>query len=181
MLRASGIPCEGVAPEADESTVTDADPSARAMGRAVLKAHGVQRPDAIIVAADQVAHLDGACFGKPRDPADHLARLRSLRGRTHTLSTGVCIRVPGRADLTFVDHSALTGRGDLHDSELIAYVASGEGSGCAGGYAIEGRGAQLFTRVDGDYFNVIGLPLLRVIDALRSLGWRPDLRGPSTA
>ncbi|MEN9787605.1 MAG: septum formation protein Maf [Pseudomonadota bacterium] len=180
MLRAAGIPCEGVAPRADESTVRDTDPDARARGRAVLKAYGVQRPDAIVIAADQVAHLDGECFGKPRDAADHLARLQSLRGRLHTLSTGVCIRAPGRPDTLFVEHSALLARADLSDAELAAYVASGEGSACAGGYAIEGRGAQLFARVDGDHFNVIGLPLLRVIDSLRALGWRPDLRGLAT-
>lgn len=177
MLRAAGIPCEGVAPLADERSVQDADPVARALGRATVKARSVPRPDAVVIGADQVAHLDDEVFGKPRDPADHLARLQRLRGRAHTLSTGVCIVVPGGAELRFVDQSVLHARADVSDAELAAYVASGEGTGCAGGYAIEGRGAQLFSRIDGDYFNVIGLPLLRVIDALRGLGWRPDLAG----
>lgn len=175
MLVAAGIPCEGVAPLADERSVLDLDPVARALGRATVKARSVPRPDVIVLGADQVAHFNGEVFGKPRDPADHLARLRSLRGRSHTLSTGVCIVVPGGPELRFVDQSVLHARADLTDSELAAYVASGEGSGCAGGYAIEGRGSQLFSRIDGDYFNVLGLPLLRVIDALRGLGWRPDL------
>ena len=55
----------------------------------------------------------------------------------------------------------------------MAYVATREGSACAGGYAAEGMGAQLIERIDGDFFNVLGLPLLRLIDTLRSLGWRP--------
>jgi septum formation protein len=100
-----------------------------------------------------------------------------LRGRAHRLVTGVCIVAPGGRELRFVEETVLHGRPDLSDAELAAYVASGEGSGCAGGYAIEGRGAQLFARIEGDYFNVIGLPLFRVVDALRGMGWRPDLAG----
>ncbi len=177
MLVAAGIPCEGVAPRADERTVQDPDPVACALGRAAVKARSVPRPDAIVIGADQVAHLDGEVFGKPRDPEDHLARLQALRGRAHRLVTGVCIVAPDGPELRFVEETVLHGRPDLSDAELAAYVASGEGSGCAGGYAVEGRGAQLFARIEGDYFNVIGLPLFRVVDALRGMGWRPDLAG----
>ena len=124
-----------------------------------------------MIGADQVVHQDGEVFGKPRDPADHLARLQSMRGHTHELVTGWSLRGPGPPEDGVVI-TRMTVRDDLTDDELRAYVDSGEGSGCAGGYAAEGRGARLMRRVDGDWFNVIGLPVLAVWDALRARGSR---------
>ena len=66
------------------------------------------------------------------------------------------------------------------DEELDTYVATGEASGCAGGYAVEGLGANLIARIDGDYLNVLGLPLLDVVGALRALGWRPTFPRPTS-
>jgi septum formation protein len=182
LLRNAGIHAEGAAPQCDEHSVTDVDPVRRALLRAELKARSIARPDAFVIGADQVAHIDGEPFGKPRDPADHRARLRKLRGRPHTLSVGVCIRAPvayGGAEHSFADHSTLRFRADLSDDELDAYVATGEGSGCAGGYAAEGLGAHLIEHIDGDFTNVIGLPLYRVITLLRAIGWRPVFPAPA--
>jgi septum formation protein len=97
--------------------------------------------------------------------------LRSMVGRRHALVTAVALVGPGFAD-TVTEETVLSVRADLDDAELEAYVATGEGSGCAGGYAAEGRGAFLFERIEGDFFNVLGLPLLRVIGLLRARGWR---------
>ena len=172
MLRDAGIACTGVTPPVDEDTLQDPDPVRLAELRAAAKARSIHAPDACVIGADQVAHLDGEAFGKPRDPADHVDRLRRLRGRAHTLSTGVVMR-HGGAEHAFVEHTVLHFREDVSDAEIEAYVRTGEGSGCAGGYAAEGLGAQLVRRIDGDFFNVLGLPLLRVIDILRGIGWRP--------
>lgn len=170
--------------DADEERVRDLDPVARARGRAALKAADVapHHPDALVIGADQVAHLDGEAFGKPRDPEDHRRRLRQLRGRRHTLTTAVTLH-PGlalaaadrrhAAPLTFTVDTHLVFRADLEDHELDAYVATGDGSGCAGGYRAEGPGAQLIEAVEGDWFNVIGLPVFALIGELRRRGWRP--------
>jgi septum formation protein len=182
LLRNAGIHAEGAAPQCDERIVVDADPVRRALLRAELKARSIARPDAFVIGADQVAHVDGEPFGKPRDPSDHRARLRQLRGRAHTLSVGVCVRAPqrlGGGEHSFVEHSTLRFRADLSDGELDAYVATEEGSQCAGGYAAEGLGANLIEHIDGDFTNVIGLPLYRVITLLRAIGWRPVFPAPA--
>jgi septum formation protein len=170
LLRAAGIVFSAVSPKVDEEQITADGAVALAMARAEAKARAV--PGEIVIGADQVAHFRGRTFGKPRDPEDHRARLRELRGKTHTLTTGVVV-LRGDAAIRLTVESRITFRRDLTDEELDAYVATGEGSYCAGGYAVEGLGANLIARIDGDYTNVLGLPLYDVIDALRRLGWRP--------
>lgn len=179
-----GIPVTLHPSDADEEQVRDPDPVARARGRAALKAAAVvaHHPDALVIGADQVAHLDGEAFGKPLDPEDHRRRLRQLRGRRHSLTTAVTLH-PGAAlaardarhaaPLTFTVDTHLRFRADLSDAELDSYVASGDGAGCAGGYRAEGPGAQLIEAVEGDWFNVIGLPVFALVTELRRRGWRP--------
>jgi septum formation protein len=180
LLRKAGVVCEGRAPGVDEARVTADDPVALACARAVAKARAVEVAGAIVIGADQVAHIDGVPFGKPRDPDDHRARLRALRGRAHVLSSAVCVRGPDGSEpreTTLVEHARVHVRADLSDAEIDAYVAHGEGAGCAGGYAIEGLGGQLMDRVEGDLFTVIGLPVLQVLPVLRRYGWVSTLRG----
>jgi 16S rRNA (cytidine1402-2'-O)-methyltransferase len=174
LLREAGIPCDARPPGVDEGAIVGADPVATAILRARAKAEFVARlaPRNWVLGADQVAHLDGEAFGKPTSPDDHRRRLRQLRGRTHRLSTAICLVVDGKPNER-VAHTDLTFRADLSDEELDAYVATGEGSACAGGYRAERLGAQLIERVDGDWSNVIGLPLPDLIGLLRGLGWRP--------
>lgn len=176
MLHAAGLPARGEAPGVDEDPRGETDPVRLAVGLAGRKARAVAArwPEAWVLGADQVvcdAVARDQIWGKPRDPADHLARLRSMRGRSHVLITGWALVGPGLARDGWCE-TALHVRADLTDDELAAYVACGEGSGCAGGYMAEGRGAFLFDRIDGDWFNVLGLPLLDVFGALRELGWR---------
>lgn len=174
LLADVGVPVVSVAPPVDEETILDPDPVALALARARAKAAAVRaaHPGAWVIGADQVATLDGEAFGKPLDPVDHRRRLGQLRGRTHRLTTGVVL-LGADVDRAFVEHTDITFRADLSDAELDAYVASGEGAGSAGGYEAEHRGAQLIARIDGDWFNVLGLPVLRLVDELRRLGWRP--------
>ena len=177
-LRDAGIPCETVPPAVDEHTIINEDPVAMAVARAEAKALDVARrwPDALVVGADQVAHLAGESFGKPRDTDDWRARLRSLRGRVHLLSTGVAL-AEGEAVETFTVTTAVRFRADLSDEEIEAYIRSGEGAGCAGGYQVERRGAWLIEAIDGDWWNVIGLPILPLIGRLRARGWRLEGAG----
>ena len=99
--------------------------------------------------------------------------LFALRGRTHDLVTAVAL-VGRHEERCFEEHTRLTMRSDLGDDELCAYADCREALGCGGGYMIEARGLQLFERVDGDWTNVVGLPLFRLVTELRSFGWRPD-------
>jgi len=172
----------GISVRAEPSGVTEAIPAnpenvtevVEQLALAKATAVAARFPDHLVLGADQLAfdprapHLP---FGKPHDPRDHLERLKALRGRTHVLVTAFAVLGP---DTRLVDHdrTAMHVRADLTDDELAAYVATGEGAGCAAGYAAEGRGGFLFERIDGDFFNMLGLPLLKVITALRSLGWR---------
>lgn len=174
LLRDTGVACEARDPGIDEAQIQDPDPVVLARRRALAKARALAQtmPGALIIGADQVAHMDGEIFGKPKDSKDHLARLRAMRGRSHALVSAVAL-VWGERELLFEETARLRMRGDVSDAELEAYVALGEGAGCAAGYQAEHIGAQLIAEVQGDWFTVIGLPVYRLIDALRALGWRP--------
>ena len=172
MLADAGVFARGEAPSVGEHS-TQPNPAKRAIELARRKAHAVldRHPEALVLGADQVVTDGTAIWGKPANPTAHLAQLQQIRGASHRLVTGWCLV---SADGERIGHATtrMVGRADLADEELQAYVATGEGSGCAGGYAAEGMGAFLFERVDGDWNNVLGLPLFDVVTALRELGWR---------
>jgi septum formation protein len=172
MLLEAGIEAEAVAPEVDESAYMADEPGelAALLARTKAEAVLVKRPSAVVIGADQVAHMDGEIFGKPANADDHLRRLQSLRGRCHELITAVAILFQEEA-ICFEVRTKIHFRSDLSDEELRRYVKSGEGRFCAGGYQIEGRGAWLIEKIEGDWFNVVGLPVLEVIGALRTRGW----------
>lgn len=180
LLQAAGVRVEVEAPGTDERAVDLPDPVALARELARRKALAVaeRHPGDWVIGSDQVGFDPrvGEPFGKPEDPDDHLMRLRALVGRPHVLVTGVAlirVGVDGAVEEeVFDERTTLHVRADLSEDELRAYVATGEGSGCAGGYAVEGLGAFLFDRIDGDWFNVVGLPLLGLMSALRRRGWR---------
>ena len=175
LLATAGLAVEAVAPGVDEASAVANDPVGLvrelAHRKAVAVAH--QHPDAWVIGADQVV-FDPALqqpWGKPPDPATHRARLMAMRGAEHHLVTGLAVVGPG---IDAVEHqlTRLVVRGDVSDEEIAAYVATGEGAWCAGGYAAEAKGSFLFERIDGDWSNVMGLPLFRLYDLLRRHGWR---------
>lgn len=179
LLHAAGIVCTAVRPAIHEHEVTALDPVDLACARALAKARDVACRCGAgwwVIGADQVVHLGGEVFGKPADDAEHLAMLQRLRGRTHQLATGVAILAGGSggeaAERCLCEITRLTMRADLTDDELRAYVACGEARACGGGYMIERRGIQLFEKIDGDWTNVVGLPIIRLVGELRGLGWR---------
>jgi septum formation protein len=126
---------------------------------------------AIVLAADTVVTLEGRIFGKPRSSDDARHMLEQLSGRTHAVVTGVTlIRLPDAERRTFVE-STLVHFAQLSAEETTRYLATEEPHDKAGAYAIQGRAGRYIPRIEGDYFNVVGLPLSRVTQALADLGW----------
>lgn len=129
---------------------------------------------AVVLAADTIVTLEGRIFGKPRSSDDARRMLENLSGRTHAVLTGVTlIRLPDAERRTFVE-STLVHFAQLSAEEISRYLATGESHDKAGAYAIQGRAARYIPRIEGDYFNVVGLPLSRVTQALADLGWSED-------
>ena len=155
----------------DEAGIVASDPAALALARARAKADSLSAADCVVIGADQVCHLDGRVYGKPKSDKEHRDQLRALRGHTHTLSNGVSVVAP-HARFDDVVSVRVTLRADITDDEIETYVASGDARGCAGGYRAEGRGAWLIERIDGDGFAVMGLPIYNVLTTLKALGWR---------
>lgn len=174
LLAASGIEALGVAPVVDEAAIVGPDPVTTAKLRAEAKAVEVsgRHAGALVVGADQVVHLQGETIGKPTDPDDWMNRLQRFRGRPHQLTTAVALAQDGLIVDSFDVHTRVVFRDDVTDAELSAYVSWGEAAGCAGGYMVEGRGVWLVAALDGDYTNVVGLPVFHLVSRLRARGWR---------
>jgi septum formation protein len=129
---------------------------------------------AIVLAADTVVTLEGRIFGKPRSTDDARHMLEKLSGRTHSLLTGVTlIRLPDAERHSFVE-CTLVHFSQLSPEEITRYLATEEPHGKAGAYAIQGHAGRYIPRIEGCYFNVVGLPLAHVTQALADLGWSED-------
>lgn len=155
-----------------ESMLADgAKPEDVAAALAELKAVKIsaRRPDALVLAADQVLELDGALLSKPADLAAARAHLERLSGRSHRLVSALNIAEGGASVWRHRDQAELTVR-KLSDGFISSYLETVGDAALAsvGCYQLEGPGAQLFSRIAGDYFTVLGLPLLPVLDYLRA-------------
>lgn len=127
-----------------------------------------QHPDAYVIAADTTVVVDGDILGKPVDVAEAKAMIRRLSGRSHTVCTGIAVAHGGRTE-SAVEQVGVTFRA-LTDAEIAAYVATGEPMDKAGAYGIQGWGATIVERVDGDYFSVMGLGLRRLVELFGRMG-----------
>jgi septum formation protein len=128
----------------------------------------------IIIAADTEVVLDGLILGKPRTSEDARNMLTKLSGRTHSVVTGVTlVRLPDAERRSFVEttHVHFT---SISDEELTRYLSTEEPFDKAGSYAIQGRAGRYIPRIEGCYFNVVGLPLARLCHVLAELGWTED-------
>jgi nucleoside triphosphate pyrophosphatase len=183
LLAASGIAFTQHPAPVDESEVKKALKSEGASAReaaealAELKAQHVSRkfPEAFVVGADQILECGGAWFDKPRDRAGAASSLKALGGRKHDLVVSVCIIRGGTVLWHHSDRATLHVRA-LDEGFIERYLdAAGQAAlDSVGAYQLEGLGANLFTRIDGDYFTILGLPLLPLLDFLR--GHRVGLR-----
>ena len=133
--------------------------------RDLLTAEGTLEPDTLILASDTLVTLDGEFLGKPRDEEQARSMLRMLQGCTHTVASGLAIlqgdRLITAHELTGVAFASMT------DSEIEAYLATGESYGKAGAYAIQGYASRYISGIQGDYFNVVGLPVRCLYETLR--------------
>jgi len=181
LLRNAGIPFVVQATDIPEAPGEGEAPRAFAERMAREKAVAVfrRRPDDLVLGADTIVLVDGEILGKPRDSADAARMLRLLSGRRHQVTTGVCLA--GR-ELRSEHRKLQTGFEDvrsettvvtmdaLSDEDIRSYVASGEPVDKAGAYAIQGGASRWISRIDGDYFNVVGLPVSLVYKMLREHG-----------
>lgn len=157
ILEALGIPFTVQVPEVEE--LTAGPPDEVAMENAHRKATAVASrfPDAVILGADTVVWLGGRLYGKPAEPLQARRMLEALGGRRHSVVSAICLIAQGRArtvaSTTLVEFRRLT------DALIDWYLASGEWRERAGGYAIQGRGAALVAGIEGDFWNVVGLPV----------------------
>lgn len=149
-----------------EEAAPHAERLAREKGATIAARH----PDAIVISADTIVVIDGLVLGKPRDEADAARMLAMLGGQSHVVLTAVAVSYKGRMR-SGVESVRVTFR-TLDKERIGAYIATAEPMDKAGAYGIQGFGATLVERVDGDYFAVMGLPLARMVDLLQEIGVR---------
>ncbi len=165
ILEQLGVPFEVVLPQFEEA-VGGSDPAETVRENARGKARSIaevaaERP---VLGVDTEVVVDGRVFGKPASASEAEAMLEALAGRTHEVVSGLCLLTPGWEELehevTRVSFRALDAR------DLAAYIGTGEWEGRAGAYAVQGRGAALVKRIEGDYLNVVGLPAALLVRLL---------------
>ena len=148
----------------DESLLPDEDAAMYPLRTAVQKAMAVAKTaeDALVIAADTVVAVDDDILGKPRDEAEAKAMLQRLSGREHIVITGIGVVDTASGRTLSATEQTIVYFHPLRDEEIDAYIATGECMDKAGSYGIQGKGSLLVRKIDGDYFNVMGLPLSRL-------------------
>jgi len=164
LLRLAGIPFRAVPALGEERIDPALSPPELALTLARQKALEVQGrcPGRAVLGADTLVALEGVVFGKPRDDNHAREMLGRLSGMTHSVFTGVCLLRPDSPEISFCQESRVTFHA-LSQREINAYVATGEAADKAGAYGIQGRGGLFVERLEGDYWNVVGLPLARLL------------------
>lgn len=165
MLCAAGIAFEKRPAHIDESVLPGEAACDCVLRLAEAKARAVWRPGEIALGADTVVELDGGILGKPADAADAARMLRLLSGRAHSVFTGVALFDGGGAKRA-VEETRVFFR-PLAAAEIEEYAASGEPADKAGAYGIQGAASKFVERIEGCYFNVVGLPVSRIYGMLR--------------
>ena len=174
ILANAGLPFSVLSSAVAESPYPGEAPAALVQRLANAKADVVTARavgPAIIIGADTVVVLDDKILGKPSSAEDARHMLRQLSGRTHSVLTGVAlIRLPDGERRQFLESTLVHFR-PIADEELSSYLATQEPYDKAGAYAIQGHAGRYIPRIEGCYFNVVGLPLSRVLSELETLGW----------
>ena len=177
LLRDAGMPFIVISSAVDETPFPGEPPQDHVLRLANAKAELVAARaigPAIVIAADTIVLLEGHILGKPRSSDDARHMLEKLSGRTHSVLTGVAlIRLPDAESRTFVETTQVH-FARLSSEEISRYLATGEPHDKAGAYAIQGRAGRYILRIEGCFFNVVGLPLARLQHALTELGWSED-------
>lgn len=167
LLSLAGVDFSVKVADVNEVIPENAKPDEVVMSLAMQKAQAVanENPDSIVIGSDTVVALDGEILGKPKSEENAAQMLAMLSGRSHTVYTGVAIihgeKVKSFCEATEVVFNPLT------KEEILRYVATGEPMDKAGAYGIQGKGCVLVKKIDGDYFNVVGLPVSKLYRELR--------------
>ncbi len=171
LLENLGICFSTISTNIDESFLPQESPRNAVRRLARLKAERaipLLRENCLLIAADTIVVLDGQVMGKPGSKDDALEMLTQLSGRCHEVITAICIRTAGGCEVE--DETTRVYFRHLSEEEIRAYVASGEPADKAGAYGIQGRGGLLVQRIEGCYFNVVGLPMSRLYLMLKKQG-----------
>jgi nucleoside triphosphate pyrophosphatase len=178
ILRDAGISFSVLSSAVDETPYAGETPHQMVQRLANAKAELVSARavgPAILIAADTVVVVDGQVLGKPRSTDDARRMLQLFSGRTHSVVTGVSlIRLPEMDRRQFVETTLVTFT-TLSRDEISRYLATEEPFDKAGAYAIQGYAGRYIPRIEGCYFNVVGLPLARLVSTLQELGWSAEL------
>lgn len=170
LLEQIGMSFEVSVSDVSEDLSDEIAPEAAAEMLALRKAEDVARrnPHAVTLGADTIVVIDGEILGKPGDAAEAAAMLRRLSGRSHTVITGIALVHPQSGRTVQASEATVVTFGPMDSDEIAAYVASGSPMDKAGAYGIQDdRGALFVARIEGDYYNVVGLPLYRMYRILR--------------
>jgi septum formation protein len=169
LLTLVGIAHEVSPADVDESVHPDEAPvpHCERLARAKASVLATRAPDALVIGSDTIVVIDGDILGKPRDATDAAVMLERLQGRTHTVFTAVAVAYQGHLQ-SGVESVSVTFR-PLTAQQIAAYIATGEPMDKAGAYGIQGYGATIVERIDGDYFAVMGLPLGRLVALCRAM------------
>lgn len=162
---------EIISPSGDEPDMGDLPPDKAVEGLARIKClevAGEIESSSLIIAADTMVCFDGNLLGKPRDEAEAFDMLKRLSGQKHTVYTGVFLKKGGETRCCSENTDVFFR--DLSDSEIRAYINTGEPMDKAGAYGAQGRGAVFIRKISGDFFNVVGLPLCRLCEMLFEVG-----------
>jgi septum formation protein len=177
ILRDAGISFVVISSAVDETPYDNETPNQMVQRLADAKAELVAARavgPAILVAADTVVVLDGQILGKPRSTDDARRMLQLFSGRTHSVVTGVTvIRLPEMERRQFIETTLVT-FAPLSRDEISRYLSTDEPYDKAGAYAIQGHAGRYIPRIEGCYFNVVGLPLARLVATLQELGWSEE-------
>jgi len=167
LLRSAGISFEVQAADIPENALPGeaAKDCAERLARDKALAVARQRPHDFVLGADTVVVVDGQLLGKPSDAADATRMLRLLSGREHQVITGVCLVVSGQPSVA--SETTVVTVSEITEKEIADYVASGETMDKAGAYAIQGIASRWIPRIEGDFSNVVGLPVALVLRMLR--------------
>ena len=162
LLTMLGLPFEIRASAAEGKPEPGESPEVTVMKLAKQKAEGAEGE--LVLSADTIVYLDGKILGKPRTEEEAFSMLRMLSGRTHRVYTGLCVNGICEYEVSEVTFASLT------DEEIRAYIATGEPMDKAGAYGAQGKGAVFIEKINGDFFNVMGLPVHRLYGMLRKQG-----------
>ncbi|HET8761005.1 MAG TPA: Maf family protein [Nitrospiria bacterium] len=177
LLARLGVPFEVASPKFEEVIDPLASPETQAEQFALGKARSIVATDAVVLGSDTLVVVDRTILGKPTDAADARRMLRLLCGRSHRVITAVAVVAPGQPDHVFLDEAVVRMR-PADDTEIAAYVSTGEPMDKAGAYAAQGAGARFIESITGDETTVIGLPLRRLTEVLRKVGIRIPAEAP---